>query len=315
MRRETTRPVDLAAVAALAIAAPALALALPDGSPLRVALGLPFLLVAPGYALVAALFPERSRRFVARKGEEGEVEEEVHVGLEPLERAGLSLGLSIAVVPLLGLGLNATPWGIRLVPILLAVGAFTLLASGVAYVRRAALPADERPLFAVQVDAAAWRASSGLDKTLTVLLGVSVIAAAGALAYVLATPRPAERFTEFYILGPGGKAEGYPSAMSPGGNATILVGIVNQEGGTVEYRWEAVWIEGRLVGEVNQTFEAAGEQAYREGVVLLAAGSQDERALDLIAPAKPGDWKLELRLRKGDAPDVYRRLHFYVTVA
>lgn len=70
-------------------------------------LGLPFLLFFPGYTSQAALFPE--------KGRLGEV-----------ERVALSFGLSIAVVPLIGLGLNFTPWGIRLDPILISLAVFVI---------------------------------------------------------------------------------------------------------------------------------------------------------------------------------------------
>ena len=62
---------------------------------LRIILGIPFLLFFPGYALAAALFT---------KGR----------GMDAVERVALSFGLSIAVVPLIGLILKYTPWGIRL---------------------------------------------------------------------------------------------------------------------------------------------------------------------------------------------------------
>ena len=59
---------------------------------LRIILGIPFLLFFPGYALMAALFPKRE-------------------GMYGVERIALSFGLSIAVVPLIGLILNYTHWG------------------------------------------------------------------------------------------------------------------------------------------------------------------------------------------------------------
>ena len=76
-------------------------------SVLRIILGLPFVLFFPGYTLVAALFPRRSP-------------------LDSIERVGLSFGLSIAVVPLIGLILNYTPWGIRLYPVLVSLVIFIL---------------------------------------------------------------------------------------------------------------------------------------------------------------------------------------------
>src|SRR5665648_1005599 len=67
--------------------------------PVRVVLGLFMVLFLPGYSLIAALFPAKD-------------------DLDGIERFALSVGLSIAVVPLMGLALNFTPFGIRLVPIL-----------------------------------------------------------------------------------------------------------------------------------------------------------------------------------------------------
>lgn len=78
-----------------------------NASPLRVLLALPLVLFIPGYVLIAALFPSNE-------------------DIDLLERIALSFGLSIAVVPLIGLGLNYTPWGIRLDPIVTSLALFTL---------------------------------------------------------------------------------------------------------------------------------------------------------------------------------------------
>jgi uncharacterized membrane protein len=61
----------------------------PD-SPLRIVLGIPFILLFPGYTLICLLFPGKR-------------------DLDGVERLALSLGLSIAVVPLIGLALNYAP--------------------------------------------------------------------------------------------------------------------------------------------------------------------------------------------------------------
>jgi len=66
-----------------------------------------FVLFLPGYAAIQALFPE---------GKE----------LDNIERFALTIGLSLAITPLIGLILNYTPWGIRLDPIVAALSLFTL---------------------------------------------------------------------------------------------------------------------------------------------------------------------------------------------
>ena len=78
----------------LAVASGAIYLSLPETLPLRVVLALPLMLFIPGYCVIAALFPK-----------DGDI--------NLIERFVLSFGLSIAIVPLIGLGLNFTPWGIR----------------------------------------------------------------------------------------------------------------------------------------------------------------------------------------------------------
>ena len=120
-------PCDLALtlVCILFVLAPRL-----NETPVRVVLGLLLVLFLPGYSLIAALFPRRD-------------------DLDGIERIALSFGLSIAVVPLLGLGLNYTPYGIRLVPILAVLSVFTVSLAVIAGVRRCWLPEEDR--FAVEV--------------------------------------------------------------------------------------------------------------------------------------------------------------------
>jgi uncharacterized membrane protein len=45
--------------------------------------------------------------------------------MDTIERAALSIGLSLATVPIVGLLLNYSPWGIRLTPITLSLLALT----------------------------------------------------------------------------------------------------------------------------------------------------------------------------------------------
>ncbi|WP_258871916.1 DUF1616 domain-containing protein [Pyrobaculum aerophilum] len=83
----------------------------------RYVFGAFFVLFLPGYALVEALYP--------RGGD-----------LSPLERLALSIGLSLAVVPLVGLVLNFTPFGIRLAPVVISLAALTTALSLYATYRR-----------------------------------------------------------------------------------------------------------------------------------------------------------------------------------
>ena len=76
-----------------------------------------FVLFLPGFVTIQTLFPE---------GKE----------LGSIERFALTIGLSLAITPLIGLILNYTPWGIRLNPIVTALSMFTLGIGLVGTVRR-----------------------------------------------------------------------------------------------------------------------------------------------------------------------------------
>ena len=109
----------------LAVSFAAIYLPLLTDTTLRIVLTLPLILIIPGYCLIAALFP--------KKGE-----------IDLPERIMLSIGLSLAVVPLIGLGLNFTPWGIRLEPLVISLTLFTWVMIVVTHYRRAILPSEER---------------------------------------------------------------------------------------------------------------------------------------------------------------------------
>jgi len=82
----------------------------PDVFPVNVirwVLGSVFVLYLPGYTLIQFLFSEKKE-------------------LDSLERFALSVGLSLAVVPLIGLILNYLPWGIRLEPITISLSLFVV---------------------------------------------------------------------------------------------------------------------------------------------------------------------------------------------
>ena len=205
-------------------------------TPIRMILGLLLVLFLPGYSLIAVLFPRKE-------------------DLDWIERMALSFGLSIAIVPLLGLALNYTPFGIRLTPILLVLAICTVIFAISAYVRRRRIPKEQR--FFVDFRAAlsvirdAFSNLSLIDRILTIFLLISIILAISALIYVIITPKVGERFTEFYILGEEGKAAGYPTNLSVGQNATVIIGIANHEYRRVNYTVE-IWLVNASY-EDNQT--------------------------------------------------------------
>lgn len=74
-----------------------------------------------------------------------------------------------------------------------------------------------------------------IDKILTGILLLSIVMAIGTLIYVILVPKIGERFTEFYILGPDGKANNYPTNLKSNEISDITVGIVNHEYSAINY--------------------------------------------------------------------------------
>jgi uncharacterized membrane protein len=141
-----------------------------------------------------------------------------------------------------------------------------------------------------------------LDKILTVILLIAIITALAATVYVMVTPKKGEEFTEFYILGPGGKAADYPTDLSAGEKGEVIVGIVNHEYENVSYLFRAE-IENRTIGK--RSFQLAHNETLEFPFVFTVTASQDEKERK----------KLEFLLFKENQTEKpYRNLHLWINV-
>ena len=194
---------------------------------LRVLVGLPFIIFIPGYILIFALFPAKQTKKAKN-------------GIDSVERVALSFGLSIAIVPLIGLLVNyTTPWGIQIEPILISIFIFIIGVGAIGINRWFKTSKSRR--YIVSFELSLPKSETKLDKALTIILVITILLAAATFVYVLVSPKRIEHFTEFYLLGPDGKTEGYPSMLALGEEAAIIVGINNQEYQTMNYTIE-VWL-------------------------------------------------------------------------
>ncbi len=280
-------PVDLLISIILALATTVFTLTPLAGLPVRIPLGLAMVLFVPGYTLIAALFPRKN-------------------DLDGIERVALSFGLSIAVVPLIGLGLNYTPWGIRLMPVVISLAIFTLAMAAAAYLRRTNLRPEER--FSVEFGKILKSLGkeflegdkSRLDKALTAILIITILLSISALIYVIVTPKQGEKFTEFYILGPGGKAYDYPTRITAGNESLVIVGVVNHEYAKVNYTMNLSLNNSTIM---SKKISLENNRTWEQPVRYI---------LD-----KPGDeQKLQFFLYKeNNLTEPYRDLHLWVNVS
>lgn len=254
----------------------------------RAILGLAYVLFLPGYALQAALFPRRTE-------------------MDGLERVGLSFGLSVAVVALLALVLNALPWGIRLWTIAAAEGLLLVGSVLAAVWRRGRLAEEDRYLPRIHLDLRGLWGSQ--DRTGRILLGVlsaALLVMLGVAISFAILPSPAEFFTEFYILGEEGLAESYPRMVTAGEPVVVTVGITNHERDGHLYRVEA-WAQDGYDASTRQL-------AVQAGPFDLKVGQALEFDLEWRMPAAGDDQQVLFFLYLDDAAEPYRSLRLWVNV-
>jgi uncharacterized membrane protein len=293
------KPWDLYAAVGYTGVMAAVLLALNVGNLLAILL----VLFVPGYVLVAALFPGS---ITPEKPE-----------IDWIERIALSFGLSIAVVPLLGLLLNFTPFGIRFAPIVATIALFTVGVGYAAYWRRMRLPAERRLSLTVVLGLPEWQEYGMLDKVLTIALAASILVAGGTLAYVVLTPRPGEAFTEFYILGPGGNASGYPTNLTVNETGSVIIGVANHEGASVNYSVRidlvGVQIVYNATSGFNETIEV-NRTTWTQIPITVGDGATWTHPYSFSIPSR-GLWKVQFLLfKEGNFASAYRELHLFVKV-
>jgi len=236
----------------------------------RVVLSFVCLLFVPGYAVLTTLFPGKH-------------------DLENVSRIGLSFGISIVILILVGFVLNYSPWGLRLEVILIGVSGFVVTCCIVAFWRRSNLTPDAQ----FQIDFV-----FKLNEFLLLVLALSVAGALGSLIYVVTPIKVEESFTAFYVLGPGGVAGGYPTEVVVDEPTTLNIGVVNHEHSDVRYRIErGIGVDAEQIANLQLGHEQRWEQPYT--FVLTEPGENR---------------KVVFLLYKGDDEEPYRSLHLWITV-
>jgi len=201
----------VAAIAVLALAAVLLQL----NDWLRAVLSLPLVLVLPGYALAAALFPSEE--------------------ISGQERLLFTFGGSLAIGVLGGLLLNLAPWGLNPPSWTVLLVAVTLVTTLVALVRRS------RAGGATEARAGRWRIR--VSPLQGALLAAAVLVAAGAVgvAQAGASQQPEPSFTQLWLLsapeqGQASARLGFQSFEKSPANYRVQV----KEGNSVLREWDGI---------------------------------------------------------------------------
>lgn len=290
---------------------------------LRVPVGFLFVFVLPGYALTAAMFPRANDG--ARLGGDRR-----RRAVTPVERAVLTVGLSIAVVPLTVLFWNFTPGGIRTTPVLVGIAGVAVAAAVIAAVRRFRTPAYDRFQLRYGEHLRRLRRAvvgggvgpRGRNTLPTLVLSVMVVISVTGLGVALVTTEPGERYTEFYLLTENESeklvAAGYPTEVARGNGMTFHLGIVNRERRAMNY---TVVVELQRVSSAEGGVAAVTEE--RELAlhsVSLGAGETYQRAHDVRPVLTGQNLRLAFLLYQGPPPsdstteNAYREVHLWLDV-
>ena len=247
---------------------------------LRIIFGLPILLFYPGFTFLGALFPN-------------------NIHLDGINRIVFSFGLSLAIGPLIGLSLNYTPWGIRLLPILISLFIFILTMSIIALYREKAFSEEQKISLSIKYKFTSlvflWRAQTKYQKFFTTLIIVIILASISATVYILNLPKYGTPYTEFYFTNK------IPSTYTAivGQNTSVSLSIINHESKTNTYRLE-ISINGSRVKEIDN--------------ITLANNENWEQSVN-FAPISPGtNEKTEFFLYNSSGTEIYRRLTLWINI-
>lgn len=287
------RGADLLITALLAVGTAGVLVYPGTPEPVTRVVGVPFLLVYPGYAVISAAFPEGPR------AERGDAVVLTEAGTKPgwIGRLAFSLATSAVAIALIVVALSQAA-AIRLVPVVAAVLGVTLVAVAVAAGRRYRLNDDHQ---AAPLAALAGRFDDSGADIPTVALLAAVLLLLGTVAVVGGAAPQGQQFTESSLLTEDANgslvADGYPTTFVAGEGHPLTLAVENNEGRSVTY--EVVVLAQRVSADGSVT-----DQRRLDAFAVNTARGEREVTQRTIAPTMTGDnIRLRFRIYKRSAGD------------
>jgi uncharacterized membrane protein len=240
-----------------------------------------------------------------------------------VERVTLSVASSVAVVILLGILVELSPFRIASPTMFGIITAFTLVACAGSVWRREQVPQDRR----LRVPVAAWMRKcqsrvvdppTRVDLWLNVVLAVSLVFAVWSIGYGTADPGDGA-ITEVGLLAeqPDGEfaARGYPTNVSVGESTSLALVVTNLEHEPAEY---SVLVQLQRMQSANGT-TVVGERSLRKAQLTLDHNETRRLEYDLSV-TRSGRYRLAFLLYRGPFPEdpsidgAYREIHLWMNV-
>lgn len=242
---------------------------------------MPFALFLPGFLLTAVLFPKKDE-------------------IDGLTRITISVGLSIIIVPLIGLLLNYLSLGVKLLPMMLSLIFLDTFLLFLSWYRRTNLPEEKRFSLTLTIDLLKWSNKTKETNIIHAALLITGFLLIFTSVFILSSPKTDKNFTEFYITGLDDITAGYPKQLQVGENGTVKAVIVNNEHQKTRYRMDIL-----VDGDIFQTISPIDikKQEKQEITVLF----NTEELNDLV--------NVEFLLyRDGQDMKPYRQLRLWVEI-
>lgn len=313
---------DLVAGIIYAVLVPVAVLLLDVDGVVRAALALPFVLFVPGYAFLAAVYPERwGSGETTRDSRHALVADALNAGIAPGERLLLSVISSAALTALVALVVNFTPFSLRPAPLFVAIGAFAAFWFVAALVRRSALPAEQRSGLPIRGALASIhgrftvhspallstdenRPTSRREVLFNVLVAVAVLAVLASAGFAYAAPTDHQQFTEFYVVGENESGNytvnAVPSSLDAGEERTLYPTMTNKKGSSTDF---SVVVE---LQRAERTDDGADVQD-RETVATLSTrveAGETARVSHDLGPLEGGSsYRVVYLLYEGEPPE------------
>ncbi|MFP8953658.1 DUF1616 domain-containing protein [Natrialbaceae archaeon A-arb3/5] len=295
----------------------------------QILLALPLVLVLPGYALVAVLFPDEP-------GDDYKAFDEGKTGLrnpllltrglEPIERFVLSVTFSVALVPAITLITTVTPRGVTAETVLFGVAVLTVVLALVAIASRYRCSPDRRysptltnavPSF-TRVQPNTYTATNYRLYNVAIAIGFTLLLASAAFAFV--NPAQHDGFTEFSVETEnvtGDTETMYESTYAHGETADVTVSITNREHESQTYT--TVALLERVSDEDGSPSVEERTELARESTTV-DDGATGEQPLEITPSMQGDDLRLTLLLYEDEPSeeptedDAYRTIHLPIEV-
>ena len=241
-----------------------------------------FIIFLPGYSIITIIFPRRN-------------------DLKIIERLALSFILSIAITLLSGITLKYITSETILTSTIFFISMFTLFIQLVLFLRREQVSESFNSGLTELSKSfkSSFNAKSQRNKIISIVLVIFIIFVISMTAYIIASPKEAEKYTEFYILGQDGMASNYPTNLTAGETGNVTVGIVNHEHSTVNYEM-IIKLDNQTIGEKNITL--SNNQTYLEPFTFIHYSYGQNRKMEFLLYKLP------------DNTTVYRYLFLQIDV-